>query len=145
MLEQTNEIARKINSLAGRTVLNECKPLLSNTTRLPNTDGRNKMSKTTGSTINLGASDKELFATVKSMYTDPVHLKIEDPSKAEGNVIFTYLDAFHPDVIYINQLKEHYQRGGFGDGTTKKVLEECLQDILRPIRERRDELLSDKD
>ncbi|EPD5884548.1 tryptophan--tRNA ligase [Vibrio cholerae] len=144
MLEQTNEIVRKINSLAGRIVLNECKPLLSNTTRLPSTDGKNKMSKTMGNTINLGASEKELSAAVKSMYTDPNHLKIEDPGKVEGNVVFTYLDAFHPDVSYINQLKEHYQRGGLGDGTTKKVLEECLQDMLRPIRERRAEFLSDK-
>ncbi|EHZ6899405.1 tryptophan--tRNA ligase [Vibrio cholerae] len=144
MLEQTNEIVRKINSLAGRIVLNECKPLLSNTTRLPSTDGKNKMSKTMGNTINLGASEKELYAAVKSMFTDPKHLKIEDPGKVEGNVVFTYLDAFHPDVSYINQLKEHYQLGGLGDGTTKKVLEECLQDMLRPIRERRAEFLSDK-
>ncbi|TQO78266.1 tryptophan--tRNA ligase [Vibrio cholerae] len=144
MLEQTNEIVRKINSLAGRIVLNECKPLLSNTTRLPSTDGKNKMSKTMGNTINLGASEKELSAAVKSMFTDPKHLKIEDPGKVEGNVVFTYLDAFHPDVSYINQLKEHYQLGGLGDGTTKKVLEECLQDMLRPIRERRAEFLSDK-
>ncbi|EGQ8096427.1 tryptophan--tRNA ligase [Vibrio cholerae] len=144
MLEQTNEIVRKINSLAGRIVLNECKPLLSNTTRLPSTDGKNKMSKTMGNTINLGANENELSAAVKSMYTDPNHLKIEDPGKVEGNVVFTYLDAFHPDVSYINQLKEHYQRGGLGDGTTKKVLEECLQDTLRPIRERRAEFLSDK-
>ncbi|ELJ8717611.1 tryptophan--tRNA ligase [Vibrio cholerae] len=144
MLEQTNEIVRKINSLAGRIVLNECRPLLSNTTRLPSTDGKNKMSKTMGNTINLGASEKELSAAVKSMFTDPKHLKIEDPGKVEGNVVFTYLDAFHPDVSYINQLKEHYQRGGLGDGTTKKVLEECLQDMLRPIRERRAEFLSDK-
>ncbi|GFK34558.1 tryptophan--tRNA ligase [Vibrio cholerae] len=144
MLEQTNEIVRKINSLAGRIVLNECKPLLSNTTRLPSTDGKNKMSKTMGNTINLGASEKELSAAVKSMFTDPKHLKIEDPGKVEGNVVFTYLDAFHPDVSYINQLKEHYQLGGLGDGTAKKVLEECLQDMLRPIRERRAEFLSDK-
>ncbi|WCE32290.1 tryptophan--tRNA ligase [Vibrio sp. SCSIO 43137] len=144
MLEQTNEIVRKINSLAGKTVLNECRPLLSNASRLPSTDGKNKMSKSMGNAINLGSSPKEISAAVKSMYTDPNHLKIEDPGCIEGNVVFTYLDAFHPDSDYITQLKEHYQRGGLGDGTTKKVLEECLQELLRPIRTKRAELLDDK-
>ena len=144
MLEQTNEIVRKINSLAGRTVLSECRPLLGNAPRLPSTDGKNKMSKTMGNAINLGASEKEISAAVKSMYTDPSHLKVEDPGKIEGNVVFTYLDAFHPDEEYVCQLKQHYQRGGLGDGTTKKILEECLQEMLRPIRERRTEFLNDK-
>lgn len=144
MLEQTNEIVRKINSLAGRVVLNECRPLLSNSPRLPSTDGKNKMSKSMGNTINLGASEKEITAAVKSMYTDPNHLRVEDPGNIEGNVVFTYLDAFHQDKAYVSQLKEHYQHGGLGDGTTKKVLEECLQDMLRPIRERRAVYLNDK-
>lgn len=144
MLEQTNEIVRKVNSLAGRNVLNECRPLLSNASRLPSTDGKNKMSKSMGNAINLGATEKEISAAVKSMYTDPNHLKVEDPGNVEGNVVFTYLDAFHPDEDYIKQLKAHYRRGGLGDGTTKKVLEECLQDMLRPIRERRSEFLDDK-
>jgi len=144
MLEQTNEIVRKVNSLAGRVVLNECRPLLSNASRLPSTDGKNKMSKSMGNAINLGATAKEISAAVKSMYTDPNHLKVEDPGNVEGNVVFTYLDAFHPDECYINQLKEHYRRGGLGDGATKKVLEECLQEMLRPIRERRSEFLNDK-
>ncbi len=144
MLEQTNEIVRKINSLAGRIVLNECKPLLSNAPRLPATDGKSKMSKSLGNAINLGASEKEISAAVKSMYTDPNHLRVEDPGKVEGNVVFTYLDAFHPDEDYICQLKEHYQRGGLGDGTTKKILEECLQDLLRPIRVKRAGFLNDK-
>lgn len=144
MLEQTNEIVRKVNSLAGRNVLNECTPLLSNAPRLPSTDGKNKMSKSMGNAINLGASEKEITAAVRSMYTDPNHLKVEDPGDIEGNVVFTYLDAFHPDGGYISQLKEHYQRGGLGDGTTKKILEECLQEMLRPIRDRRAEFLNDK-
>lgn len=120
MLEQTNEIVRKVNSLAGRVVLNECRPLLSNASRLPSTDGKNKMSKSMGNAINLGASEKEISAAVKSMYTDPNHLKVEDPGNIEGNVVFTYLDAFHPDLDYVNQLKTHYRRGGLGDGATKK-------------------------
>lgn len=144
MLEQTNEIVRKLNSLAGRTVLNECRPLLSNTSRLPSVDGKNKMSKSMGNAINLGATEKEISDAIKSMYTDPNHLRVEDPGNIEGNVVFTYLDAFHPDKDYISQLKEHYQRGGLGDGKTKKILEECLQDMLRPIREKRAEFLSDK-
>lgn len=144
MLEQTNEIVRKLNALAGKTVLKECKPLLSNASRLPSTDGKNKMSKTMGNAINLGASEKEISAAVKSMYTDPNHLRVEDPGSVEGNVVFTYLDAFHSDPAYVAQLKEHYQVGGLGDGTTKKILEECLQDMLRPIRAKRAMYLDDK-
>ncbi|MFM2600193.1 tryptophan--tRNA ligase [Vibrio fortis] len=144
MLEQTNEIVRKVNGLAGRTILNECRPLLSNAPRLPSTDGKNKMSKSMGNAINLGSSEKEISTAVKSMYTDPNHLRVEDPGTVEGNVVFTYLDAFHPDKNDVEQLKEHYRRGGLGDGTTKKVLEECLQEMLRPIRSRRAEYLNDK-
>ena len=144
MIEQTNEIVRKVNSLAGRIVLKECRPLLSNASRLPSTDGKNKMSKSMGNAINLGSTEKEISAAVKSMYTDPNHVRVEDPGNVEGNIVFTYLDAFHPDKDYISQLKEHYQYGGLGDGTTKKVLEECLQNMLRPIRERRAMFLNDK-
>ncbi|MGC9493763.1 tryptophan--tRNA ligase [Vibrio genomosp. F10] len=144
MLEQTNEIVRKVNALAGRSVLTECRPLLSNAPRLPSTDGKNKMSKSMGNGINLGASEKEISAAVKSMYTDPSHLRVEEPGKVEGNVVFTYLDAFHSDTDYVKQLKEHYRRGGLGDGTTKTVLEECLQEMLRPIRESRSQFLNDK-
>jgi tryptophanyl-tRNA synthetase len=144
MLEQTNEIVRKINSLAGKSVLIECRPLLSHASRLPSTDGKNKMSKTMENTINLGASEKEIRAAVKSMYTDPDHLRVADPGKIEGNIVFTYLDAFYPDGSYVADLKEHYQRGGLGDGATKKILEECLQEMLRPIREKREMYLRDK-
>ncbi|MCV5232397.1 tryptophan--tRNA ligase, partial [Escherichia coli] len=87
--------------------------------------------KSMGNAINLGASEKEISAAVKSMYTDPNHLKIEDPGQVEGNIVFTYLDAFYPDKNYVEQLKKHYRRGGLGDGLTKKVLEECLQEMLR--------------
>jgi len=102
------------------------------------------MSKSMGNAINLGASEKEISAAVKSMYTDPNHLKIEDPGQVEGNIVFTYLDAFHPDKSYVEQLKDHYRRGGLGDGLTKKLLEECLQEMLRPIREKRAMYLNDK-
>ncbi|MCE2596817.1 tryptophan--tRNA ligase [Motilimonas cestriensis] len=144
MLEQTNEIVRKINHLANKKVLNECRPLLSNAPRLPSTDGKNKMSKTMGNTINLGASEKEISAAVKAMYTDPNHLRVQDPGQVEGNIVFTYLDAFHSDKDYVEQLKSQYRRGGLGDGTTKKILEECLQSLLGPIRNKRAEYLNDK-
>ncbi len=144
MLEQTNEIVRKVNRLAGHQILTECEPLLSNVSRLPSTDGKNKMSKSLGNSINLGASEKEIRLAVKSMYTDPKHLNIEDPGQIQGNVVFTYLDAFCPDKSYVQGLKKHYQSGGLGDGTTKKILEECLQELLAPIREKRNEYLKDK-
>ncbi|CAE6896641.1 Belongs to the class-I aminoacyl-tRNA synthetase family [Vibrio sp. B1FIG11] len=144
MLEQTNEIVRKINHLGGQDILKECRPLLSDAPRLPSTDGKNKMSKSMGNAINLGATEKEISAAVKSMYTDPNHLHIEDPGQVEGNIVFTYLDAFHTDKAYVEELKAHYRRGGLGDGTTKKVLEECLQEMLRPIREKRAMFLDDK-
>ncbi|MCG9580222.1 tryptophan--tRNA ligase [Vibrio tubiashii] len=144
MLEQTNEIVRKINNLAGESIINECRPLLSDAPRLPSTDGKNKMSKSLGNAINLGANEKEIRAAVKSMFTDPNHLRVEEPGQVAGNIVFTYLDAFHTDKDYVEQLKAHYRRGGLGDGTTKKILEECLQEMLRPIREKRADYLADK-
>jgi tryptophanyl-tRNA synthetase len=144
MIEQTNEIVRKLNHIAQAEILLECRPLLSKVPRLPSSDGKSKMSKSMGNCILLSASDKQISKAVKSMYTDPNHLTIEQPGQIEGNVVFTYLDAFHPDSAYIDQLKLRYQEGGLGDGTTKKILEECLQDLLQPIRARRDLLISDK-
>ncbi|RXJ71871.1 tryptophan--tRNA ligase [Veronia nyctiphanis] len=144
MLEQTNEIVRRVNTICQNEVLIECKPLLTQTPRLPATCGKGKMSKSMGNAITLGASPKEIRSAVKSMYTDPNHLKVDDPGTVEGNVVFTYLDAFHPDKAVVEQLKTHYQRGGLGDGTTKQILEECLQELLTPIREKREAYLSDK-
>ena len=105
--------------------------------RLPGIDGKAKMSKSLGNVINLGASEAEIRAAVKKTYTDPLHLRIEDPGHLEGNVAFTYLDAFDNDKTTLAELKAHYVRGGLGDGTVKKRLEECLQELIRPIRERR--------
>lgn len=144
MIEQTNEIVRKLNHIAQDDILVECRPLLSKVSRLPSTDGKSKMSKSMGNCIFLSSNEKEISKAVKSMYTDPNHLKIEDPGQINGNVVFTYLDAFHSDSVYIDELKERYQAGGLGDGTTKKILEECLQSILKPIRERREMFMSDK-
>lgn len=144
MIEQTNEIVRKLNHIAQDDILVECRPLLSKVSRLPSADGKSKMSKSMGNCIFLSSSEKEISKAVKSMYTDPNHLNIEDPGQINGNVVFTYLDAFHSDSVYVDELKGRYQTGGLGDGTTKKILEECLQSILKPIRERREMFMSDK-
>ncbi|MFM2476774.1 tryptophan--tRNA ligase [Celerinatantimonas sp. MCCC 1A17872] len=145
MLEQTNEIVRKVNRLANKQILVECKPLLSNVSRLPSVDGKNKMSKSLGNTIMLGSDEDSIRKAVKSMYTDPNHLRVADPGQVEGNVVFTYLDAFYPDQDYVNELKEHYKAGGLGDTKIKAILEECLQELIRPIREERQKLISDRE
>jgi len=93
--------------------------------------------------INLGASETEIRAAVKQIYTDPLHLRIDDPGHLEGNVAFIYLDAFDQDKAIVAEMKAHYVRGGLGDGTVKKRLEECLQELIRPIRERRLALAQD--
>ncbi len=144
MLEQTNEIVRKFNQITQQDILLECKPLLGKISRLPSTDGKSKMSKSMGNAILLGASEKDISKAVKSMYTDPNHLNINDPGQLTGNVVFTYLDAFHPDEMEVTRLKAHYQKGGLGDGKVKKILEDCLQSLLSPIRERRENYLADK-
>ncbi|MFT7681367.1 MAG: tryptophanyl-tRNA synthetase [Moritella dasanensis] len=144
MLEQTNEIVRRLNHIAQQSILVECKPLLSKVSRLPSVDGKSKMSKSMGNTIMLSSSEKEISKAVKAMYTDPNHLRVCDPGKIEGNVVFTYLDAFHQDQDYVVNLKAQYSAGGLGDGTVKKILEECLQDLLKPIRLRREEFIADR-
>ncbi|PCJ33161.1 MAG: tryptophan--tRNA ligase [Gammaproteobacteria bacterium] len=144
MIEQTNEIVRKINTIADKKVLVECKPLLSKTPRLPSPDGKNKMSKSMNNCIFLGASEKEITKAVKGMYTDANHLRVDDPGQIEGNIAFTYLDAFHPDADLVQSLKDHYQRGGLGDSKVKAVLNDCLQELLAPIRSQRELFLSDK-
>lgn len=143
MIEQTNEVVRRINRQIGNDVLPECKALLSNVGRLPGFDGKAKMSKSLGNTIVLDASDKDIKKAVNAMYTDPNHLRIEDPGQVEGNVVFTYLDAFDPNKAEVEELKSHYRRGGLGDGTVKKRLEGVLKELIGPIRERRQELAKD--
>lgn len=145
MIEQTNEIVRRLNRQIGRELLPECKALLSNMSRLPGFDGKAKMSKSLGNTIVLDASDKDIKKAVNAMYTDPNHLRIEDPGQVEGNVVFTYLDAFDTNKEELEELKAHYRRGGLGDGTLKKRLEGILKELIGPIRERRAELQKDPD
>ncbi|WP_000072942.1 tryptophan--tRNA ligase [Acinetobacter baumannii] len=145
MIEQTNEIVRRVNRQIGQDLLPECKALLSNMARLPGFDGKAKMSKSLGNTIVLNASDKDIKKAVNAMYTDPNHLRIEDPGQVEGNIVFTYLDAFDPNKEEVEELKAHYRRGGLGDGTVKKRLEGVLKELITPIRERREELAKEPD
>ncbi|EXV52915.1 tryptophan--tRNA ligase [Acinetobacter baumannii] len=145
MIEQTNEIVRRVNRQIGQDLLPECKALLSNMARFPGFYGKAKMSKSLGNTIVLNASDKDIKKAVNAMYTDPNHLRIEDPGQVEGNIVFTYLDAFDPNKEEVEELKAHYRRGGLGDGTVKKRLEGVLKELITPIRERREELAKDPD
>jgi tryptophanyl-tRNA synthetase len=144
MIEQTNEIVRRFNRVAQREVLVEAKALVPEVGRLPGIDGKAKMSKSLGNTINLGASADEISAAIKMVYTDPLHLRVSDPGHLEGNVAFIYLDAFDPDREGLRAMKEHYVRGGLGDSVVKKRLEGILQELLAPIRARREEFAKDK-
>lgn len=154
MLEQTREIVKRFNGIYGETLV-EPKILLPENQvcmRLPGTDGKAKMSKSLGNCIYLSDSEKEVQAKVRSMYTDPTHIKISDPGKIEGNTVFTYLDAFcrpeHferylPEYPNLDELKAHYQRGGLGDVKVKKFLNAILEEFLAPIRARRKEAEQD--
>jgi len=144
MIEQTNEIVRRFNRIANRELLVECRALVPEIGRLPGTDGKAKMSKSLGNTINLGASADGITAAVKKVYTDPLHLRVQDPGHLEGNVAFIYLDAFDTDKASLEEMKAHYVRGGLGDTVVKKRLEGVLQEMLAPIRARREEYAKDK-
>lgn len=148
MLEQTTEIVRRFNFIYGNTLIEPKIVLPTNNAclRLPGTDGKAKMSKSLGNCIYLSEDAKELKQKVMSMYTDPLHIHVEDPGHLEGNTVFTYLDAFcrpehfglfWPDYASLDEVKAHYQRGGLGDMKVKKFLNNILQAELEPIRARR--------
>ncbi len=154
MLEQTVEIVRRFNRIYGETLVEPKISLSSNAVccRLPGTDGKAKMSKSLGNCIYLSDEAETVAAKVKEMYTDPGHIRLSDPGKVEGNVVFTFLDAFCkdedfakflPDYANLNELKDHYRRGGLGDVKIKKFLTAVLEQELAPIRERRKELQKD--
>ena len=143
MLEQTNEIVRRVNAIAGRAVLPEARALLSTTPRLPGVDGR-KASKSLGNAIGLTASADEIRRQVRAMYTDPAHVRVSDPGRGEGNVVFAYLRAFDPDQTSVDELAAHYRRGGLGDVTLKRRLEDVLEALVAPMRARRAELEDDR-
>ena len=136
MIEQTNEIVRRVNRMTNTSVLPECRALLTNTPRLPGIDGR-KASKSLGNAIPLTATHEEIVTLVQAMYTDADHLRVLDPGHVEGNVVFAYLDAFDPDVAVVHELKLHYERGGLGDATLKRRLIGVLEERIAPMRERR--------
>jgi tryptophanyl-tRNA synthetase len=148
MIEQTREIVHKFNSIYGSTLVEPEIMLPQNAAcmRLPGTDGKAKMSKSLGNCIYLSDSPEDLRKKVMSMYTDPNHLRVEDPGSVEGNCVFTYLDAFSrtehfaeylPEYACLDELKEHYKRGGLGDVKCKKFLIAILNELLAPFRERR--------
>jgi len=148
MLEQTKEIVHKFNSVYGEVLVDPdiLLPESEACLRLPGTDGKAKMSKSLGNCIYLSEESDEIKKKVMSMFTDPGHLKVTDPGKLEGNTVFTYLDAFckdeHfaefcPDYKNLDEMKDHYKRGGLGDVKVKKLLNNVLQEELAPIRQRR--------
>lgn len=136
VIEQTREIVRKFNDLYGPTLV-EPEPLVSKFGRLPGTDGQAKMGKSTGNAINLSDDAKTVERKVMGMYTDPTRLRATDPGHVEGNPVFTYHDAFNPDVDEVNELKERYVAGRVGDVEVKKRLIRALNSFLEPVRERR--------
>ena len=154
MIEQATEIARRFNHIYGETLVepNILLPQNAVCCRLPGTDGKAKMSKSLGNCIYLAETAKEVKQKVMSMYTDPLHIHVEDPGHLEGNTVFTYLDAFckpdhfaayWPDYQNLDEVKEHYQQGGLGDMKVKKFLNNILQEELEPIRTRRAEFEKD--
>lgn len=156
MIEQCKEIVRKFNSIYGDTLVEPeiLLPQNKQCCRLPGTDGKAKMSKSLGNCIYLSDTPDEIKTKVMSMFTDPDHLRIEDPGKVEGNTVFAYLDAFAtddhfaeflPDYKNLDELKDHYRRGGLGDVKIKKFLIKVLQTELKPIYDRRLKLAKDTD
>lgn len=156
MIEQAREIVRSFNNLYGETLVEPQAKLPENKTclRLPGTDGKTKMSKSIGNCIYLSDEPEEIRKKVMGMYTDPNHLRVEDPGKTEGNPVFIYLEAFcndeHfekylPEYKNLAELKAHYERGGLGDVKVKKFLNNVLQETLEPIRNRRKELEKNKE
>ncbi len=155
MIEQTKEIVRSFNRIYNTDCLVEPEVLLPDNQacmRLPGTDGKNKMSKSLGNCIYLSDTPEDVKKKIMSMYTDPLHINVSDPGHIEGNTVFTYLDAFSkpehferymPDYANLDELKEHYTRGGLGDVKIKKFLNNVIQEELEPIRARRAEYEKD--
>ncbi len=143
MIEQTNEIVRHFNRIYKTDVLVEAEALIPKLARLPGTDGKAKMSKSLNNAIFLSDSPDIVAKKIKGMYTDPGHLRVEDPGKVEGNPVFEYLDAFGTDKAHIQELKDHYSKGGLGDSIVKKYLTDVLQAFLDPIRAQRAQFAAD--
>lgn len=144
VLEQANEIIEKFNRIYGET-FQKIKPILSSNVRLVGIDGQAKMSKSLNNAIYLSDERDEIEKKVMQMYTDPTHIRKEDPGKVEGNVVFTYLDIFDDRKDEVASLKAEYQKGGLGDVEIKKRLIEVLDTLIAPIREKRQELAKNKE
>jgi tryptophanyl-tRNA synthetase len=142
MIEQTNEIVDSFNRFYG-PVFKHAKALVSTVSRLSGIDGKAKMSKSLGNCIYLSDSEETIKEQVMKMYTDPKHIHVADKGKVEGNVVFTYLDAFDPDKAVVEILKKQYKKGGLGDVEIKKRLVEVLKSLIAPIRERREKFSRD--
>ena len=154
MIELTRELVRRFNQTYAPVLVEPEIMLPENLTarRLPGTDGKEKMSKSLGNCIYLSDSADEVWQKVRSMYTDPLHVNLNDPGHVEGNAVFTYLDAFSTDQDFadfwpeyqnLDELKDHYRRGGLGDMKCKKFLNEVLNKFLAPMRQRREEFEKD--
>ena len=154
MIEVARELARRFNQIYGEVLVEPNIMLPENATarRLPGTDGKEKMSKSLGNCIYLSDSADDVWQKVRSMYTDPNHLNVKDPGTVEGNAVFTYLDAFSTDADFANfwpeyqnldEMKDHYRRGGLGDMKCKKFLNTIINNMLEPMRQRRHELEQD--
>ena len=154
MIEVARELARRFNQVYGDVLVEPNILLPENATarRLPGTDGKEKMSKSLGNCIYLSDSADDVWQKVRSMYTDPNHINVSDPGTVEGNAVFTYLDAFSTDADFANfwpeyqnldELKDHYRRGGLGDMKCKKFLNTVINNMLEPMRQRRHELEQD--
>lgn len=145
MVEQSNEIVRHFNRIYHTNVLVEAEALVPKiAARLPGIDGKAKMSKSLGNAIYLSDPADIVAKKIKSMYTDPNHLRVEDPGQVEGNPVFDYLDVFDPDKEKLEEMKAHYRRGGLGDSVVKKRLTEVVQAELEPIRQRRAQFEKDR-
>jgi tryptophanyl-tRNA synthetase len=142
VIEQANEIGHKFNTLYG-DIFPYIEPIVGEVPRLIGTDGNAKMSKSLGNTIYLSDTAEQIKEKVMSMYTDPNHVRVEDPGQVEGNVVFTYLDIFDKNKEELEALKVHYRKGGLGDVVIKKRLIGILEEIIAPIREKREYLARD--
>ena len=145
LLEQCNEIVRRFNRIYNTDILKECEAYLSKVSRLIGIDGNAKMSKSLGNTIYIKDTPDIIKQKVMSMYTDPNHIKVEDPGKVEGNVVFTYLDIFDNNKEELEELKNHYRKGGLGDVKLKRRLTDLIVAKLQPFQEKRKEYENNMD
>ena len=143
LIEISNEIVRRFNRTYNTNILLEAEAMVGNVGRLVGIDGKAKASKSLNNAIFMSDSRDTLKQKIYSMYTDPNHIKVSDPGRVEGNVVFAYLDAFYENKSEVEELKKQYQKGGLGDTTIKSILNDSLQNLLRPIREKREKLSAD--